>query len=215
MFGEEDEEEENEAAEEGGKSQAGMHSISGSKLWRLFSNKSTPDIGKNVAVSPLVPAPVKPKEEKLLSCSSSMFDPSKIHHHYTPSPPASSYQPPGLNPIPDLSHAAFIYNTPTYIMTPWQFSGGYLTGRLKFFDETQQYGFFILDSDGTDLFVHYDDLVKSGITLVVLQQAKIQDYHFAFQCMSYYGKYQLSRKAINIHLVNDGKYMTKERTTLL
>ena len=32
------------------------------------------------------------------------------------------------------------------------------TGRLKFFDPKKNYGFIIMDSDGSDIFVHYDDL---------------------------------------------------------
>lgn len=31
------------------------------------------------------------------------------------------------------------------------------TGRLKFFDEVKNYGFIIMDNDGGDIFVHYDD----------------------------------------------------------
>lgn len=33
-----------------------------------------------------------------------------------------------------------------------------LTGKLKFFDENKSYGFIIMDDDGSDIFVHYDDL---------------------------------------------------------
>jgi len=32
------------------------------------------------------------------------------------------------------------------------------SGRLKFFDENKNYGFIIMDTDGTDIFVHHDDL---------------------------------------------------------
>jgi len=34
---------------------------------------------------------------------------------------------------------------------------------LKFFDEKKKYGFFVLD-DGSDVFVHLDDLEKAGVT---------------------------------------------------
>ena len=37
------------------------------------------------------------------------------------------------------------------------------TGRLKFFDEGKNYGFIVMDVDGKDLFVHYDDLKKAGV----------------------------------------------------
>lgn len=36
-------------------------------------------------------------------------------------------------------------------------------GTLKFFDEGKSYGFIVMDSDGSDLFVHFDDLKKTGI----------------------------------------------------
>jgi hypothetical protein len=38
------------------------------------------------------------------------------------------------------------------------------TGRLKFFDDARNYGFIIMDSDESDIFVHYDDLQKAGIS---------------------------------------------------
>jgi hypothetical protein len=38
------------------------------------------------------------------------------------------------------------------------------TGRLKFFDDAKNYGFIIMDADDSDIFVHYDDLQKAGIS---------------------------------------------------
>lgn len=29
---------------------------------------------------------------------------------------------------------------------------------MKFYDDAKKYGFLVLDEDGTDVFVHYDDL---------------------------------------------------------
>lgn len=37
------------------------------------------------------------------------------------------------------------------------------TGRLKFFDEIKNFGFIIMDNDGRDIFVHYDDLGKANL----------------------------------------------------
>ena len=76
-----------------------------------------------------------------------------------------------------------------------------LTGELKFFDETQNYGFFMLDSTGEDLFVHYDDLTKSGISKECIRAAKEMNMKFKFRCISYYGRYNLSYKAVDIHLL--------------
>jgi len=50
-----------------------------------------------------------------------------------------------------------------------------LTGKIKFFDEIKNYGFIIIDQDGSDIFVHYDDLSKAKnakITKDFLKTAK-------------------------------------------
>eukprot|EP00826_Nyctotherus_ovalis_P041362 TRINITY_DN4150_c0_g1_i13.p3 TRINITY_DN4150_c0_g1~~TRINITY_DN4150_c0_g1_i13.p3 ORF type:complete len:114 (+),score=30.42 TRINITY_DN4150_c0_g1_i13:791-1132(+) len=73
-----------------------------------------------------------------------------------------------------------------------------LTGRIKFFDSAQNYGFFTLDCDGSDLFVHYEDFLKAGISKDGIQMAKAMNMRFAFKKFSYYGKYDLSTKAVEI-----------------
>lgn len=80
-------------------------------------------------------------------------------------------------------------------------TGDALTGRIKFFDNTQNYGFFVLDCDGSDLFVHYDDFLKSGITRDYIQMAKAMNTRFGFRRVSYYGKYNLSSKAVDIQIL--------------
>jgi hypothetical protein len=77
-------------------------------------------------------------------------------------------------------------------------------GRLKFFDENKNYGFIIMDDDGSDIFVHYDDLSKASITKDFLRSAKQGALiRMSFSCMSYIGKYNKSRKAIDIQLLYD------------
>lgn len=46
------------------------------------------------------------------------------------------------------------------------------TGTLKFYDEARSYGFIIMDLDGSDLFVHCDDLTKAQMTKDFLRTAK-------------------------------------------
>ena len=46
------------------------------------------------------------------------------------------------------------------------------TGRLKFFDESKNYGFIVMDLDGKDLFVHYDDMKKAGVTKEQLRNVR-------------------------------------------
>jgi len=74
-------------------------------------------------------------------------------------------------------------------------------GRLKFFDENKKYGFIVMEDDGSDIFVHYDDLCKAGITKELLRTARMGNMiRVNFGCMAYIGKYNKSRKAIDIQL---------------
>lgn len=93
------------------------------------------------------------------------------------------------------------------------------TGRLKFFDEAKSYGFLVLDSDNSDIFVHLDDLQKAGITKEELRKlgsyfrSATQVNHFgkgptkaprfSFQTMTYLGKYNKSRKAVDLKLIQE------------
>jgi hypothetical protein len=75
-------------------------------------------------------------------------------------------------------------------------------GRLKFFDENKKYGFIVMEDDGSDIFVHYDDLCKANITKDLLRTARQGNLiRLSFSCMAYIGKYNRSRKAIDIQLV--------------
>lgn len=73
------------------------------------------------------------------------------------------------------------------------------TGRLKFFDENKNYGFIVMDDDGSDIFVHYDDLARANIEKSVLKTARYgNNIRLSFSCMSYMGKYDKSRKATEV-----------------
>lgn len=79
---------------------------------------------------------------------------------------------------------------------------GRYSGRLKFFDEAKNYGFIVMDDDGSDIFVHYDDLLKANVDREVLRMAKAgQVIKLSFSCMKYIGKYDKSRKAIDIQVL--------------
>jgi hypothetical protein len=77
------------------------------------------------------------------------------------------------------------------------------TGRIKFFDNAQSYGFFTLDCDGSDLFVHYEDFLKAGICKEHIQVAKAINTRFLFQKVDYYGRHNLSSKATNIKIISE------------
>lgn len=81
------------------------------------------------------------------------------------------------------------------------------SGRLKFFDEAKNYGFIVMDVDGSDIFVYADDLQKTGLPKEFLRTAKHGNLirlkvnfncRFEFTCMNYVGKYNQSRKAIDL-----------------
>jgi cold shock CspA family protein len=77
-----------------------------------------------------------------------------------------------------------------------------VTGRLKFFNEGQNYGFIVSDIDGKDLFFHFDDMKKTNLSKQFLKDAKNRFIvRFLFKVMAYYGKYNLSKKAVDIELV--------------
>ena len=93
--------------------------------------------------------------------------------------------------------------TPAYTYSPPSSSSEVFTGRVKFFDAAQNYGFFTLDCNGADLFAHYDDFLKAGLTKEYIQIAKVMNTRFAFRRVSYYGKYSLSNKAVDIQVIQD------------
>jgi cold shock CspA family protein len=77
-----------------------------------------------------------------------------------------------------------------------------VTGRLKFFNEGQSYGFIVSDIDGKDLFFHFDDMKKTNLSKQFLKDAKNRFIvRFSFKVMGYYGKYSMSKKAVDIDLL--------------
>jgi len=59
-----------------------------------------------------------------------------------------------------------------------------------------------MDTDKSDIFVHYDDLAKIGITKEFLKRAKLGCIlRFSFCCLEYVGKYKKSRKAVDIEFI--------------
>ncbi|KAM3137941.1 hypothetical protein pb186bvf_010022 [Paramecium bursaria] len=80
------------------------------------------------------------------------------------------------------------------------------TGKLKFFDDQKNYGFIIMDTDKSDIFVHLDDLQKAGLSKEYLKQAKHgSQLRFQFECMKYVGKYKESRKAVDLKIIGGVK----------
>lgn len=77
------------------------------------------------------------------------------------------------------------------------------TGRLKFFDEVKNFGFIIMDNDGGDIFVHYDDLSKANLPKEFLRTAKKGNIiRLSFSCLKYIGKHNRSRKAVDVQQIS-------------
>jgi cold shock CspA family protein len=74
-------------------------------------------------------------------------------------------------------------------------------GRLKFFDENKKYGFIVMDDDNSDIFVHFDDLCRANVSKEMLRTVRTGNVlRFNFGLMDYIGKYNRSRKAIDIQM---------------
>lgn len=77
------------------------------------------------------------------------------------------------------------------------------TGLLKFFNQQHQYGFIISEKDGSDIFFHYDDVKHTQLSKEFLRHAtENYDVRFSFQILDYVGKYESSKKAVNINLLS-------------
>ncbi|KAL4449176.1 hypothetical protein ABPG74_015558 [Tetrahymena malaccensis] len=97
-----------------------------------------------------------------------------------------------LNPVPKRKHQVIESSKEKY------------KGTLKFFDQDKNYGFIVEDDSRTDIFVHFDDLQKAGIHKGILMDHKhSKAIRFQFSMMDYIGKYQNSRKAVDLQLLSD------------
>ena len=145
---------------------------------------------------------VRPLEREILPSDLEYINqtiPTYYNYYYTAEP---QYTPQNYYPmyIPFIAqpNAMQFYNN----FSQYQNTNELLTGRIKFFDNMQNYGFFTVDNDGSDLFVHYDDFLSSGFTKEYIQMAKNLRTKFEFRKVNYYGKYNLSSKAVDIKVSN-------------
>lgn len=78
-------------------------------------------------------------------------------------------------------------------------------GTLKFFDEKNNFGFFIKEDDQSEIFVHFDDLEKAGVTKDEIKESLENKTKlcFEFNCMKYVGRYKESKKAVDIVQISE------------
>lgn len=77
-------------------------------------------------------------------------------------------------------------------------------GRLKFFDDKNNYGFLTTLISGVweDVFVYGTEFQKANINIPLLRASKMSSaFSFKFNIVYYMGKYKKSKKAINLELV--------------
>ena len=92
---------------------------------------------------------------------------------------------------------------PTLVQPILQQQNQRFTGELKFFNEANEYGFIISEADGQDVFFHYDDVRKEHcLKKQFLRYAK-ESYvvRFSFNIFAYFGHKGLSKKAVDIELI--------------
>jgi len=59
-----------------------------------------------------------------------------------------------------------------------------------------------MDEDNSDIFVHYDDLSRAGASKELLRSARHGNLiRFSFNCMVYIGKYNKSKKAVDLEFI--------------
>ena len=89
---------------------------------------------------------------------------------------------------------------------PISSAGSYVTGRLKYFKENDNYGFIVSDLDGENIFFHYSEMKSQSLSKMFLAQAKNHIIRLTFQIVKYIGKYKLSKKAVNIYVTEVTPY---------
>ena len=76
-------------------------------------------------------------------------------------------------------------------------------GFLKFFNQQHQYGFIVSEQDGSDIFFHYDDVKHTQLSKEFLRHATENFWvKFNFKILGYVGKYDSSKKAVDINLLS-------------
>lgn len=79
-----------------------------------------------------------------------------------------------------------------------------VNGTLKFYNENKGFGFISIDSDGSEIFLHCDDLLKANIDIrPLLRNYSFEQIKFNFRVLDYMGKYNKSRKVIDIKLLGN------------
>jgi len=81
-------------------------------------------------------------------------------------------------------------------------SGRRFTGMLKFYNENKGFGFVGCEQDDSEIFLHGDDLLKANIDIKILKKNCMNGLiRFSFSILDYMGKYNRSRKIVDLKLI--------------
>lgn len=76
-------------------------------------------------------------------------------------------------------------------------------GKLKFFTDDNNYGFITVEDTQKDIFVHFGDLNKAGLTKKeLLDSSNWNKMRFEFTILTYIGGRGKSKKAVDLTVIN-------------
>lgn len=75
-----------------------------------------------------------------------------------------------------------------------------VTGVLKYFDPFKDYGFIVIDKENKEIFFHFQDITANELQNkeLLLSFKKGNIIRVSFLICTYIGKYNISKKAIDI-----------------
>lgn len=111
------------------------------------------------------------------------------------------FSPSVIAPKDEAGNDTPVYIPPTFKDKILFESQSFSIGKLKFYNEQKGFG-FIVSSDGKDIFVHKDDLLRANINTCQLEYMKgFYDIILRYRYIEYKGKVKNNNKAIDIHIV--------------
>lgn len=80
-------------------------------------------------------------------------------------------------------------------------SGKQYIGTVKFIYRKKRFGFINSEFFAESIFFHLEDAINFGVNQGI--QAIQMKMKVSFECLDYYGRYSISRKAVNVRLINE------------
>ena len=142
--------------------------------------------------------PVEQKEEE----EEIFFEPKRDRKHRTEAPNQGMFIKEAISQdkIHDTINTVEENKKPTIL----EESPEFFSGTVKYFDSIKEFGFIIPENEVKELFFHYHDVSDDRLSKEVLSLCKVGIViSVNFRIMSYMGKYQKSRKAVQVKIADD------------